>query len=192
MTNIRDSGQKGARLEMERRPPVTICGGALKAVPTPGVSPLPLTRIDTIHVPRLRAVSVRFGRPVRRETISPSQKCHYFTPDSTVALLRWHGNDYGTTLWQLSILRAVWPQQVASTVIGVTPGAEVLLRVSAITSVRWMLSLIRRIEARGIAAADVSPDYWRCVHHRLTARVAVPEYRDAEHAAFLTRLKCIS
>jgi hypothetical protein len=151
-----------------------------------------LTRVDTIHVPRLRSVSLRFGRPVRRETVTATQKCHYFTPDSTFAMVRWHGNEYGTTLWQLSIMRAVRPQQAASSVLGVTPGAEVLLRVSAITNVRWVLSLIRRIEARGLNAAEVSPDYWCCVQNRLSARVAVPEYGAAEHAAYLNRLKCVS
>ncbi len=149
-----------------------------------------LTRVCTMHIPRIRMVSLRFGKPVRREGRTRAQRTHYFLPGSTFGLIRWHGNEYGTTLWQLSILRAVRPHQAASTVAGVTPGAEVLLHVSSLANVRWVLSLIRQIEARGIPATDVSPDYWHCVHNRLTAKIAPPEYSATQHAAYLGRLRC--
>jgi hypothetical protein len=148
------------------------------------------TRVTTMHIPRVRIVSLRFGKPVRREGRTRAQRTHYFVPDAIFGLIRWHGNEYGATLWQLSILRAVRPQQAASTIPGVMPGAEVLLRVSSVSNVRWVLSLIRQIEARGIPATDVSPDYWHCVYHRLAARIAAPDYSASQHAAYLSRLRC--
>ena len=143
-----------------------------------------------MHIPRIQIVSLRFGKPVRRDGRTRAQRTHFFIPESTFGLIRWHGNEYGTTLWQLSILRAVRPQQAASAVVGVTPGAEILLHVSSGSNVRWVLSLIRQIEARGILATDVSPDYWHCVHHRLAARTAPREYSAAQHAAYISRLRC--
>ena len=104
------------------------------------------------------------------------------------ATLRWHGNEYGTILWQLSILRAIAPSELASKVADVDPGAEVLLRVSGKGNIRRVLSLIQQIEARNINAATVNPSYWRTVQNRLIARDVVPDYTPEEHAAYLTRI----
>ena len=151
-----------------------------------------LTRVETIYIPRVRTVSLRFGEPVQRHRLNKAQRLSFFRPDSTFAVNRWHGCEQGTTLWQLSILRAVWPQQSRALIAGVTPGAEVLLRVSSIANVRQMLALIRGIEARGIGAVAVNPDYWREVHRRLTDRMEVPEYTVAHHLAFINGSGVIS
>jgi hypothetical protein len=151
-----------------------------------------LTRVHTMRVPRIRHLSLRFGKPVHSARGGRGQRVHYFSPDSVLGLLRWHGNEYGTTLCEFSILRAVAPHEAASTIAGVTPGAEVLLAVSSVANVRRMLSLIREMKAKGIAPIEVSPDYWRCVHNRLLTRVAVPDYSAATHAAYLRRLQCLS
>jgi hypothetical protein len=147
--------------------------------------------VFTIRIPRLRHVSLRFGKPFRSVGRLRGERVHYFAPESVFGLIRWHGNEYGSTFWQLSILRAVLRREAASTILGVSPGAEILLNASSFTNVRCVLTLISKIKARGIAAIDVSPDYWRCVHHRLVARVVVPEYSAAEHAAYLGRLRCV-
>ena len=146
-----------------------------------------LTRVTTIRIPRIRHLSLRFGNPVHSARTGRGQRVHYFEPGAVFGLLRWHGNEFGTTHCGFSILRAVVGRTVAATVPGVTPGAEVLLAVSSVATVRRVLALVRDIKAQGIPASEVSPDYWRSVSQRLIAHVAVPEYRAAAHAAYLER-----
>jgi hypothetical protein len=151
-----------------------------------------LTRVTTIRIPRIRYLSLRFGNSVHSARAGRGQRVHYFEPHAVFGLLRWHGNEYGTTHCELSILRAVTHQEAASTIPGITPGAEILLTVCSVANVRRVLGLIREIKAQGIPATEVSPDHWRCVHHRLIAHVAVPEYRAATHAAYLKSRQCES
>jgi Protein of unknown function (DUF2840) len=151
-----------------------------------------LTRVETLRLPRIRPVSLRLGRPLRRDAQGQSQRVHTFAPESVFALLRWHADEEGTARSQLSILHAVLLGEAASTIPGVTPGADILLQVSRVAHVRSMLDLIRAIMARGIAAAAVSHDDWCCVHHRVLARVPVPEYSVAARCAYVGRLGCRS
>lgn len=148
-----------------------------------------LTRVRLVSLPRLCHVWLRFGYPISETLISKHQRFVYFTPHALFATLRWHGNEYGTILWQLSILRAVSPWEVASKVADVDPGAEVLLRVSGKGNIRRVLSLIHEIEAREIKVATVNPNYWRTVQNRLIARDVVPDYTREEHAAHLARIR---
>jgi len=149
-----------------------------------------LTRVTTMRIPRIRHLSLRFGKPVHIARMGRGQRVHYFEPRAVFGLLRWHGNEFGTTHCEFSILRSVALQEAASVIPGVTLGAEVLLTVSSVANVRRVLTLVREIKAQRIPPNEVSPDYWRCVHHRLLARVAVPEYRIATHAAYLRRRQC--
>ena len=149
-----------------------------------------LTRVTTIRIPRIRYLSLRFGNPVHSARIGRGQRVHYFEPGAVFGLLRWHGNEFGTTHCEFSILRAVVGRTIAATVPGVTPKAEILLAVSSVSTVRRVLALDRDIKARGIPASEVSPDYWRAVQQRLIAHAVVPEYRAATHAAYLERPRC--
>ncbi len=147
-----------------------------------------LTRVRLVSLPRRCHVWLRFGYPISETLVSKCQRFVYFTPHALFATLRWHGNEYGTILWQLSVLRAIAPSELASKVADVDPGAEVLLRVSGKGNIRRVLSLIQQIEARDINAATVNPSYWRTVQNRLIARDLVPDYTPEEHAAHLTRI----
>jgi hypothetical protein len=151
---------------------------------------LHLTPVATLRVPRIRHVSLRLGRPLRRESHGPGQRVHYFAPEAVFAFLRWHAKEEGTTRWQLQILRAVSRLEAASTIPGVMPGADIFLQGSGAAHVRSALGLIRAIKERGIGATALSPDDWRCVHHRLLARLPVPEYSVAAHATYLSCLGC--
>ena len=147
-----------------------------------------LTRVRLISVPRLCNFRLRFGFPISETMHSRGIRHVFFVPHAVFATIRWHGNDYGTTLWQLSILRAVSPWERASRVADVDPGAQVLLRVSSKKNISLVLSLISQIEARKIDVRTVNPDYWRTVQNRLIARDVVPDYGAQEHAAYLLRI----
>ena len=148
-----------------------------------------LTRVRLVSVPKRWHVWLRFGTPVTESPQSRFQRFVYFAPQSVFATVRWHGNDHGTTLWQLSILRAVAPWEQASIVTDIDPGAEVLLRVSSKTNIQRVLSLIQGIERQRIEATAVSWSYWRTVQNRLMTRELVPEYGAREHAAHLAFLR---
>ncbi len=148
-----------------------------------------MTRVRLISLPHRCRVLLRFGRPVYEEDHSKFQRYLYFTPHTVFSTLRWHGNEFGTILWQLSILRAASPWETATRIADVDPGAEVLLRVSGKGNIRRVLALIRQVEALRINPADVSPHYWRTVQNRIIARDLLPEYTLDAHAAYLTRLR---
>lgn len=147
-----------------------------------------LTRVRLVSLPRRCHVWLRFGCPISETLVSKCQRFVYFTPHALFATLRWHGNEYGTILWQLSILRAISPREVASKVADVDPGGEVLLRASGKGNIQRVLSLIHRIEALKIETATVNPNYWRTVQNRVLVRDMLPDYTPEEHAAYLTRI----
>ena len=68
---------------------------------------------------------------------------------------------------------------------GVQPGARLLLHVEGERAVRDVLERIDAIEARAIAPVAVSPAYWRTLGNRLAARLPLPDYTAARHAAWL-------
>ena len=135
---------------------------------------------------------LRFGRTFFEEIPSPHHRFVYFLPHSVFSTLRWHGNGFGTILWQLSVLRTASPWDIASRISDVDPGAEVLLCVSGKTKIRAILSLICEIERQRMNPADVSPHYWRTLQHRLIARDLLPAYSRATHASYLRRLRMTS
>lgn len=130
---------------------------------------------------------IRFGR-ITQETIhSRSRSTVGFDPESVFAFVRWTSNDYGTVESRIDILRAVQPGASCSTVPHVTPGGEILLRLTGWPKVEAALLAIDQIEALGLAPEDVCPDHWRHVHNRLTSALKPRSYTKLRHGAWLMR-----
>lgn len=146
-----------------------------------------LTRVALVFVPQRMNVYLRFGRPVRERIIDDRRRVAEFTPESIFCRIRWEANDYGTTLWQLSVLQAGRRGDALQRVAGVVPGAALLLHVDGAAKVQPVLRLIDAIQAQQIDPADVSTSYWRTAHNRLAARVEVGPYTLDRHAAHLLR-----
>ena len=70
---------------------------------------------------------------------------------------------------------------------GVTPGGEVLLRLSGWPKVERVIQAIDQVEALGIDPADACPDHWRHVHNRIAAGQAPRPYTLERHRAWLKR-----
>jgi hypothetical protein len=140
-----------------------------------------------VFLRRRANVYLRFGRPVHEHVLDRARRIAMFTPGMILGRVRWEGNDYGTTLWQLSILQAQAPNQRMQRVEGVQPGAAILLHVAGEQGVQGVLRLIDAIEAQGMDPADVSPEYWRTVQGRLSTRGEVPLYDTDRHASYLSR-----
>lgn len=127
---------------------------------------------------------IRFGRVAEEQVLDRRRRLVGFTPGAVFGFVRWAANDVGTVTSRLDVVRPVEPGRACSTVPGVTPGGELLLRISGWPKVRQVLEVIDRIEALGLDGADVAPDYWRHVHNRLTARQEPRDYSLSRHRAF--------
>lgn len=130
---------------------------------------------------------IRFGRIAGETVLTSSEKRVAFAPGTVFALVGWSSNDYGTVESRIDILRAVRAQDPCSTVPCVTPGGELLLRLSGWPKVEAALRSIDTVESYGIAPEEVCPDHWRHVHNRLTAALEPRAYTPARHAAWLKR-----
>src|SRR5260370_877988 len=73
---------------------------------------------------------IRFGRSVDQHIIDRQWRVVSFEAGSIFAFVRWAGNEYGTTLSRIDILRAVAPGERYVTVPYVRPGGESLLQIS--------------------------------------------------------------
>lgn len=145
------------------------------------------TTVDLLWVEGRIERWIRFGRIVQETLVSRSRSTVGFDPGSVFAFVRWASSDYGTVKSRIDILRAVHPGERCSTVPHVTPGGEMLLRLSGWPKVEAALLAIDQVEALGLAPEDVCPDHWRHVHNRLTTGLDPRPYTDLRHTAWLKR-----
>lgn len=148
---------------------------------------LSLTRVRLLHRPQTADDWLRFGQPARTAAVDRRNSVALFAPGAVFGLVRWRAGDFGTVDWRLWVLRAVGPDEAASTVNGVDPGAELLLAARGEGPVRRAFSLIDAVEAQGFDPADTPASYWRAAHNRLAARLEPRPYGPAEQAAEVRR-----
>lgn len=130
---------------------------------------------------------LRFGRPVADTILDRRRRLLSFMPGSVFAFVRWAANEYGTIASHIDIVRTIGPGECYQTVPCVLPGAEVLLHQGTWPRVQCVLEAIDAVEALEIDPIEVSPDYWRHLHHRLEARQQPDAYTKARHRAWLKR-----
>jgi hypothetical protein len=130
---------------------------------------------------------IRFGRPVDDKILDRVRRVLFFAPGSIFAFVRWRGNDFGTVLSRIDILRAGFAEQPLTAIGSVRPGAEILLRISGWPKVERVLQAIDAIEQSGLDPADICPDHWQHIHNRLTAGHEPRPYSRDRHRAWLKR-----
>jgi hypothetical protein len=130
---------------------------------------------------------VRFGQPADERIIDRRRRILCFAPGAIFAFVRWEANDHGTVLSRIDVLRAPDRTAPISTIPGVRPGGEILLRLAGWSRVKQTLDRIAAIEAIAIDPADVAPEHWRHVQNRVTAHAPVRPYTREQHAAWLLR-----
>ena len=146
-----------------------------------------LTHVELIWLEKQIEHWIRFGRDVAEQIVDRRQRILSFAPGSIFAFVRWAGNDYGTVVSRIDILRAVAPGEAYSTVGSVRPGGDILLRISGWPKVERVLQAIDAIEQLGVDPADACPDHWRHIHNRLAAGDAPRPYTREQHRAWLLR-----
>lgn len=153
----------------------------------PGVTPAMLTHVELLWIEKQVERWIRFGREVEEVIHDRSRRVLGFAPGSVFAYVRWAANDHGTLVSRIDIARAVIPGEPFSTLPYVQPGADILLRQSGGPKVEAVLQHIDAVEALGLDAAEVAPDHWRHLHHRMQAGEPPRAYTRARHQAWLKR-----
>ena len=173
-------------------PAASAATAAASTTPSPSLSALAgqasnvlLTRVSLAYIEPRFKLYLRFGEPARTLRLDRWRRCAVFLPRAMFCRVRWEANDYGTIRWQLMVMQACTPLDVAQRIPGVQPGARLLLHAEGENAVRAVLERIDAIEALGIAPVGASPAYWRTLGNRLAARLALPEYTAERHAAWL-------
>lgn len=145
------------------------------------------TRVVLVHHEGRIEHWIRFGSHVGEEILDRRRRVLCFAPGSIFAFVRWASGDYGTAVSRIDILQAQHVGQPISTVPGVTPGGELLLRMSGWPKVERVLEAIDQVEALKLQPEDVCADHWRHVHNRLSVGETPRAYGLARHRAWLLR-----
>ncbi|MCF3948012.1 DUF2840 domain-containing protein [Acidiphilium sp. AL] len=147
----------------------------------------PRTSVMLVLIRRCVEHWLRFGHDFAEQILDRRRRLIWFAPDAVFGFIRWRANDYGTVVSRVDILRACTPVEPYSTVPGVDPGGEILLRQSGWSRVQRVLATIGVIENAGFDPADVAPTYWRHVHNRLNCAQEPRPYRTDQHQAWQRR-----
>lgn len=131
--------------------------------------------------------SIRFGSPAENQKLDERRRLLSFAPGSVFAFRRWEGNNLGTVLSRIDILRAAEPRGAFTSIGLVRPGGELLLRQAGSAKVQHVLQQIEAIEQSGLKPEDVCPDHWRHVHNRISAGLQPRAYDHAAHERWLNR-----
>jgi hypothetical protein len=159
--------------------------GAFHSVRPNDTTEASLTRVSLAYLEQRINLYLRFGHPVREIRVDRWRRCAFFSPATTLCRVHCESNEYGTTRWQLVVLRTCTPPDSMQSITGVQPGARLLLRAEGGRQAAPVLQKIDAIEALGLDPAAVSPAYWRTLHNRLIARMPLPAYTAERHTAYL-------
>lgn len=130
---------------------------------------------------------IRFGHAVEDQRLDRHRRVVVFAPGSIFAFVRWAGNEHGTIISRIDIVRAVAAGEPFQTLPFVRPGGEILLRITGWPKVETVLKAVDAMEALGIDPADVAPDHWRHVANRIAVNEPFRAYSVEQHRAWLRR-----
>jgi hypothetical protein len=130
---------------------------------------------------------IRFGRAAEDQRLDRHRRVVVFAPSNVFAFVRWAGNEYGTVISRIDIVRAVAVGESFQTLPFVRPGGEILLRITGWPKVEAVLKAVDAIEALGVDPADVAPDHWRHLHNRISVNEPFRAYGREQHRAWLRR-----
>lgn len=130
---------------------------------------------------------LRFGAFIDERFVDRRRRIVTFAAGQVFAFVRWQANDYGTVVSRLDILRACVAGEPVSTVPGVIPGGESLLRLDRWPKVRCAFDAIVAIEQAGIDPVEVAPQYWCHLNNRIACNEPYRPYTRDQHRAWLLR-----
>ena len=128
---------------------------------------------------------IRFGECVFREEFTKREAYEYFPTGKIFCYIRWDRGDFGTKNWQVFVLRAGDENTIMHSLIGIEPGAEVLLDISGRERVYRFFTATDQIERLKINCADVAPWYWIQTNSRLNSALDPLVYTQKKHETWL-------
>jgi len=155
----------------------------LRAIGQPG----DLTLVELTWREKRIEHRIRFGRIVEEHRLDRHRRIVSFAPGSVFAFVRWAANEYGTIVSRIDIVRSVEGGEPFQTLPFVRPGGDILLRISGWPKVQRVLAAIDAIEALDIDPADVAPEHWRHLNHRIGVNEPFRIYSHEQHHAWLLR-----
>ncbi|BCH21612.1 DUF2840 domain-containing protein [Mesorhizobium sp. L-8-3] len=154
--------------------------------------PADLTLVELTWRKRKIEHRIRFGRIAEEHRLDRHRRVVAFSPGSIFAFVRWAGNEYGTVISRIDIVRAVAAGEPLQTLPFVRPGGDILLRLVGWRHVEMVLQAIDAIEALGVDPAEVSPEHWRHVANRIAVNEPFRAYTLVQHRAWLRRREVLS
>lgn len=130
---------------------------------------------------------IRFGHTIEEQRLDRHRRLVGFAPGSIFAFVRWAGNEYGTIISRIDIVRAVAFGESYQTLPFVRPGGDILLRLTGWSKVERVLGAIDAIEALGVDPSDAAPYHWRHIHNRIAVNEPFRIYSREQHRAWLRR-----
>src|SRR6266702_4856832 len=87
-----------------------------------------LTRVSLVYLEQRINLYLRFGHPVRELRIDRWRRYAFFSPTTNFCRVYWESNEFGTTRWQLLVLGTCTSRDAMQCIMGIQPGARLLLR----------------------------------------------------------------
>ena len=147
-----------------------------------------LTGVLVGELPGRVRSSLRFAHPFKEVHQRDGSRCAYFAPGAVLCRLCTESGPRRLAR-RLEVLRAVHPDERCSELVGVAPGAQILLRTDTAQAVGRVLALIAEIERQGVRPHAVSAAYWRVIHNRIRAGIDLVPFSIASHSASRQRLR---
>lgn len=121
----------------------------------------PNMRVALAHVHGKVEIRLQFGRPLYEQRLDRWRSVAAFVPGAICCTVRWFGSECGGPSWQLHVLRAPEPRDIATRIEGVAPRAQVLLRSDGEVPVQQVLTLIDCVRRSGVDPCMLPAAYWR-------------------------------
>ena len=134
---------------------------------------------------RHTTASLEITLPFARPAVERSDGWLGFGPGAVFVQVLRETARRGPDRWRLVVLRAGGPGERLSRVLGVRPGAEILLCVTGKGRTGRVLRTFETIRRLGIDPVDVSPPWFAGVGVALNAGLAPRPYSADQHAAYL-------
>jgi chromosome partitioning protein len=152
-----------------RRPIVTARGPSARGGPMPSA----LSRDDMTHVELTwieKKIETGSGSAARahEQMLDRRRRMSFLPAQQRLRLRPLGGNDFGTIISRIDIVRAVEPASLPDAALRAA-GRRHPAQDRGLAEGRGVLRHVDAIEAIGIDADAVSPDHWRHVHNRMAA-----------------------
>lgn len=144
-----------------------------------------LTRVELFYLEDHINYWLRFGDYRFEKNLDRRRAFVWFKPGQMFCYIRWWSNDYGTQGWTLAILQAQEQRENCMEYYpGISPGAEILLRVKGGTYVKRVLEILDKIEGEDINLSEVSQNYYRYLGPCITTGNIPHFYDRTQHKAW--------